>query len=1193
MADGLRFFLSRICLTSSEIRIGEEKVKSASSFVHLHVHTEFSLLDGAIRINKLLSKARNLGMEAVAITDHGNIFGAVQFFSQAAKAGVKPILGCEVYVAPGRRQDRSPASGGSPNAYHLVLLVMNIEGYKNLCRLVTLSHLEGFYYHPRVDMDLLRDLNGGLIALSACLKGHIPYLINSGRFEESKQKAQELASIFDNDRFYLEVQANMLPEQGKVNVALKELSAQLSIPLVATNDCHYLNRRDAEAHDALLCIQTGKSLDDKKRLKFSTDEFFFKSREEMASSLGGEDYFEALDNTLEISKRCNFEMEFGRYKYPLFKAQGKRSLDELLAEEAQKGLEKRLEQHRATGQTISPEKEEEYRNRLKFELDIITKMGFAGYFLIVADFIDYARRSDIPVGPGRGSAAGSLVAYCLKITNIDPIKYGLLFERFLNPHRISMPDIDIDFCMNGRDEVIRYVAEKYGHDNVSQIITFGTMKARAVIRDVGRVLGMPYGEVDRIAKLVPAGPKVSLQQAIEDEPELKRLQEGDKSHRKLLEIARSLEGLARHASTHASGVVISDRPLVEYLPLFKGTNDEVMTQFTMDQIEKLGLIKFDFLGLKTLTVIKHALTLIEKTTGKRIDIEKIPLDDEPTYHLCSEGKTTGVFQLESSGMKELLRRLRPETFEDLIALVALYRPGPLGSNMVEEFIAGKHGKTKIRYILPQLEPIIKETYGVILYQEQVMKIAQVVAKYSLAEADELRKAMGKKKPEVMVKHKERFIEGAVSDGVDAKTAKKLFALIEKFGGYGFNKSHSAAYAMIAYQTAYLKTHYPVQFMAALLTQDMGNQDKTIKNIAECREMGIQILPPDINESQADFAVVKDGIRFGLGAVKNVGLKAVESLIAERNNGGPFLDLVDFCNRVDGSKVNRRVLESLIQCGAFDFTNVARARLFASLDEVLRFCGTNQDPNQLNMFALSNSEGSSSNGFLEFPEVEEWDEAEKLRREKESLGFYITGHPLDRFKEEVERFTTCSIQNLTGLADKSTVRVAGVIENLKIKRTKRGEKMAVFALEDQTGSTEIIMFPDVFNVYSPFLKGDQPLLVTGTAEIDDNIAKIISQEITPLEKVKLNAIKTVALSIPEEIVSKDLLEEIREIFFRYPGDSSILFKVETGQGKEFLIAAHDRFRVSACDDMIRELEAKTGRRVMCSYGKENTHYRRIE
>jgi DNA polymerase-3 subunit alpha len=1165
-----------------------------SSFVHLHVHTEFSLLDGAIRIRDLLKKASRLGMESVAITDHGNLFGAVQFFSEAAKTGIKPVLGCEVYVAPRSRFDSAPAQDGSPNAFHLILLVQNQEGYKNLSRLVTLGHLEGFYYHPRVDMDLLRQHHSGLICLSACLKGQIPFLLMGGRLKEAREKAVELASIFDHGRFFLEIQANGLPEQDRVNELLKEMGQKLSIPLAATNDCHYLNREDAETHDTLLCIQTGKSIDDPKRLRFSTDQFFFKTREEMEEPLGK--YGEALDNTGEIARLCRYEMEFGRYKYPVFcssDSNREASLDEMLAEEARKGLNRRLTEARGEeGEPLPSGTVEEYLERLEFELQTIIKMGFAGYFLIVADFIGYARRSGIPVGPGRGSAAGSLVAYSLNITNVDPLKYGLLFERFLNPGRISMPDIDIDFCVNGRDDVIRYVSEKYGRENVGQIITFGTMKARAAIRDVGRALGVPYGDVDRIAKLVPLGPHVSLEQAIQNEPDLRKMEQGQGAEAKILAIARSLEGLARHASTHASGVVISDRPLVEYLPLFKGPNNEIVTQFTMDQIEKLGLIKFDFLGLKTLTVIKQALRLIESTEGRQIDISGIPLDDEATYRLCSEGKTTGVFQLESSGMKDLLRRLRPEIFEDLVALVALYRPGPLGSNMVDEFIAGKHGKTRIKYPLPQIQPILKETYGVILYQEQVMKIAQILANYSLAEADELRKAIGKKKQDVLDKHRERFCERASANGVDIKTAEKLFMLIDKFGGYGFNKSHSVAYALIAYQTAYLKAHFPLQFMAALLTQDMGNQDKTIKNLAECREMGIRIQPPDINQSQSDFSVVEGAIRFGLGAVKNVGLKAVESMIEERNRGGPFGDLVDFCKRMDGAKVNRRVIEGLIQCGAFDFTGTSRARLFASLTGILRSCGAAQDVDQLNMF--SNWSGNSSgNDLLASAEIKEWDEIEKLRKEKEALGFYISGHPLDRFRSEIERFSTCSIQNLSTLKDKSNVHIAGVIENLKIKRTKKGDKMAILNLEDQTGSVEVVVFPDVFNSYAPLLKSDEPLLVQGTAEVDENAAKIVSHEISSLEDVKQKAVKAVEITLRGECLNRERLKEIRSVLFRYPGGSCVRFRVDVGQGEPVLIAANPHYSVSPCKEMIREIEAITFEKVACTHGEENSNDRNAE
>ena len=1150
-----------------------------SNFVNLHVHTEFSLLDGAITINKLLDKAKVMGMDSVAVTDHGNIFGAVQLFDKAEKAGIKPVLGCELYVAPGDRRDRSPARDGQPNAYHLILLVMNEKGYQNLSHLVTLGHLEGFYYHPRVDMEILKEYNEGLIALSACLKGIVPYYIGSNRTDVALEKAREFSSIFDKDRFYFEVQANLLPEQIKLNKVLKEFSSQLSIPLAATNDCHYLNRADAEAHDALLCIQTGKTVDDPKRLKFSNNEFFFKSRKEMEASLG-EGYDEALGNTIDIAKRCTYKMEFGKYKYPVFNTDDKKDLNELITEEAMSGLEKRLEEREKDDGVMTPEAKKEYSDRLDFELGVITKMGFSGYFLIVADFIDYARKADIPVGPGRGSGAGSLVAYCLRITNLDPIKYGLLFERFLNPERISMPDFDIDFCMNGRDDVIKYVSEKYGRENVGQIITFGTMKARGAIRDVGRVLNIPYNEVDKIAKLVPEGPGVSLDKAIEEEPALKKLEQGQENERKLLKISRSLEGLSRHASTHASGVVISDKPLVNYLPLFKGANDEIMTQFTMDQIEKLGLIKFDFLGLKTLTVIKHTLKLIEGSTGKKIDIDRIPLDDEKTLRLCQEGKTTGVFQLESDGMKDLLRSLKPEGFEDLIALVALYRPGPM--DWIPDYIDGKHGRKKPKYLHPSLEPILSKTYGVAIYQEQVMQIARDLAGFSMGQADVLRKAMGKKKADLLAEQKEKFVKGCEGKGINHELAERIFNFIEPFAGYGFNRSHAACYALIGFQTAYLKAHFPVQFMAALLTQDMGIQDKTIKNIAECREMGINILPPDINESQADFAVVGEGMRFGLAAVKNVGIKAVETIIEVRGKGGPFKDLSDFFKRIEGEKVNRRVLEGLIQCGAFDFTGIHRARLFASLDSIIKFYGGSHDPNQLTIFSSLAGDNSGFKGMLELADVGEWEQREKLKREKEALGFYITGHPLDEYKRELSLFTTCPVQGLSGLKDKAEVKVAGVIENLKMKRTKKGDMMAILDLEDQTGSIEVVIFPDVYNKYSVFLKSEEPLRITGIAEIDDNRSKIIAKEIESLGVLRLKAIKTVELVLKSETVSKDQLEEIRDIFFRHPGECQVLFRMDMGGGEEILIAPNNHYRISPTSEMLREVEGLTGQKVVIRY-----------
>ncbi len=1149
--------------------------KDQSPFVHLHVHTEFSLLDGAIRINRMLKKAASLGMESVAITDHGNMFGSVEFFSQAIKAGIQPIIGCEAYIAPNSRKDKSPSGDGQPNAYHLVLLVMDETGYRNLSRLVTLGNLEGFYYHPRIDMEILRKYNAGLIAFSACLKGHVPYYLRIGRVEDAKRHALELASIFDNDRFYLEVMANKMTEQISVNRSLKDLAQELSLPLVATNDCHYLNKEDAEAHDILLCIQTGKSVDDADRLKFSANEFYFKSGEEMALDLDG--FPEALDNTLNIAKRCHYEMKFGQYKYPVFQVPGDISLEEKLEKDARKGLEKRLAQKEALDGSLSSESRKEYGERLTYELKTIMEMGFAGYFLIVADFIDYARRSGIPVGPGRGSAAGSLTAYALKITDIDPIKYGLLFERFLNPGRISMPDIDIDFCIKNRDRVIDYVSEKYGRENVSQIITFGTMKARAVIRDVGRSINMPYAEADRIAKLIPEGINITLDEAIEAEPQLKAMEEGTDDERRLLRISRSLEGITRHASTHASGIVISDKPLVEYLPLFRGPNGEVMTQYTMDQVAQLGLIKFDFLGLKTLTVIQDTLDLIKGTTGQVVNLDEIEIGDDETFRLTSEGRTTGVFQLESSGMKELLRNLKPGVFEDIVASVALYRPGPLGSNMVDDFIKRKHGEIKMTYLLPQLEDILAETYGVIVYQEQVMRIAQVLANYTLAEADLLRKAISKKKPKEMARQKERFLAGTTENRLDNNKAGHVYELMEKFGGYGFNKSHSVAYAMIAYQTAYLKAHYPVQFMAALLTEDMGSQDKTIKNIAECKEMGIPILPPDINESQVDFAVVGESIRFGLAAVKNVGVKAVEAIVHEKEREGPFKSLTEFCRRVDKAKVNKRVLEGLIQCGAFDFTGVFRSRLFASLNDALAFGGISEDPNQLNMFDLfpSREEGET----VEFKDIDEWVDDEKLRREKESLGFYITGHPLDGFADVINKFATTTTQDLVAIKDKSVVRLAGLVNSMRIKRTRRGEKMAVINVEDKKGFTEVVVFPDVFARCATLLNDDRPLLITGEAEVGDNLVKIMAQEIVALETVKQKLIKSIVIPVSQEGLTRSSLMKLRDIIFRYPGECRLKFRINLDGDKKATVVTHNRYSVLPEENLIEEIESLVGAKVI--------------
>ena len=880
-----------------------------SPFVHLHCHTEYSLLDGANRIDNLFARIKTLKQPAVAMTDHGNMFGAVEFYRHAMSHGIKPIIGCEIYVAPASRFERKGVDKG-PKEYnnHLILLAMNHEGYRNLCKLVSLGYMEGFYYKPRIDKELLGELNGGLIALSACLQGEVSQALSTGNIEKAKLAAETYASLFP-DRYYIEIQDNKLAEQEKVNRLLIELAKDLSIPVVATNDCHYGERDDYHAHDVLLCVQTGKTLSDDNRLKLETDELYLKSAEEMAQ---GFDYCPgAVERTLEIAERCNVEIEFGKYHFPTFTPPKEISLDDYLDELAYAGLEERLQ-----GVTDA-ELRKTYLERLEYELDVIKKMQFPGYFLVVADFINYAKQSGIPVGPGRGSSAGSLVAYALKITDLDPIRHILLFERFLNPERRSMPDIDVDFCIRGRAQVIQYVKDKYGADRVAQIATFGTLKAKAAIRDVGRALGFSFAETDAIAKLIPApkqGFDYPLTESIKMEPRLQELIKTDPRVQTLIDHALRLEGLTRHASTHAAGVVLSNLPLVDHLPLFVDKEGGIVTQFDMGSVEKIGLVKFDFLGLKTLTLIYDCLELLKESRGEIVDLARLPLDDKNTYRLLCDGNTTGVFQLESTGIREMTVRIRPNCFEDLVAILALYRPGPLDSGMAEQYIKRKHGKEKIKYLHPLLETILKDTYGVIVYQEQVMQSAQVLGGYTMGDADILRRAMGKKDPEEMAAQRDRFVDGAQKKKIDRERATEIFDQMETFARYGFNKSHSAAYALVSYQTAYLKSHYPVEFMAALMTSEMGDTDKVIKNLSECRNRDIEILAPDINESRSNFTPVGEKIRFGLAAVKNVGEKAVEVILATRESDGPFGSLFDFCRRVDLTAVNRRVIESLIKCG---------------------------------------------------------------------------------------------------------------------------------------------------------------------------------------------------------------------------------------------------------------------------------------
>ncbi|MEJ2671669.1 MAG: DNA polymerase III subunit alpha [Deltaproteobacteria bacterium] len=1092
-----------------------------SEFVHLHVHTAYSLLDGAIRVKDLLAQAQAFGMNAVAITDHGSLFGVLDFYQKATAAGIKPLLGCELYVAPGSRQEKT----GKGDNYHLVVLAENNEGYHNLIRLVTRAHQEGFYYRPRVDKELLQELNRGLIALSSCLHGEVSRHLLNENVEAAETSARKYAEIF-KDRFYLEVQANNLPEQLKVNEALLNLGPKWGLPVVATNDVHYLRPEDARAHDVLLCIQTGKTVNTSGRMKFQTDQLYFKSPEEMAQAFP---YPEVLAASGEIAARCQVTLELGTYNFPVFPVPEGESMDALMIRGAKAGLQERL----AAPSTHPRLAEADYWQRLEYETDILVKMGYAGYFLVVADIINYARKRQIPLGPGRGSAAGSLVAYALGITDLDPLAYGLFFERFLNPERLSPPDIDVDFCYERRGEIIEYVSKTYGWPNVAHITTFGSMKTRQVIRDVGRALEVPYPEVDKIAKLVPEKLNITLEQSLAAEPRLRELQDNNPVVADILAVARVLEGLPRHASTHASAVVIADRPLIEYLPLYKGSKGEQVTQFDMKGVEKVGLVKFDFLGLRTLTVINQAVRLIRRSHDPDFDIRTIPLDDPATFALLQEANTAGVFQLESTGMRLLMARLKPTGFEDIIALVALYRPGPMESGMHDDFVRRKHGESRVEYFLPQMEPILKETYGVILYQEQVMQIAAAVSGFSLAEADLLRRAMGKKDPAVMAAQRDRFVSGAAANGVPKGKANELFTLIEKFAGYGFNKSHSAAYALVAYQTAYLKAHYPLEFLAAVLNSEIHNTTAMAKHIMEAREEGIALLPPDINRSDRDFTVENGKVRFGLAGVKNVGVGAIHDIL-EARRAGPFQSFRDVLERINLGKVNRKVLEALIQAGAFDNLQPRRSRLMAGLEGALE-----KVSNQKRL--LATKQMSMFGGLPEaqeddwLPEAQPWDKSMKLAREKQALGVYVTGHPLDAYRSRLKAQIKITTADLADVPDSQEVTLGVVVTSLKEKSTKKGGRLAILTLEDLAGSVEALAFSEIFERNAPlFTQPSLPLWFKGHVVQEEKGPKLVAQEIAPLQTVLERGPERLDLHLQTNGLTREQLVKLKEILSRHPG-----------------------------------------------------------
>lgn len=1072
-------------------------------------------------------------MNAVAVTDHANLFGAVEFYEKAKKEGIHPIYGAEVYYLPQGSCREKNQKFKESHLSHLILLVQDEEGYRNLCRLISLSYLEGFYYKPRVDKEVLKTYSTGLIALSCCARGEIPRRLIEGKTEEAKQAARELAEIYPG-HFYLELGDHGLAHEKLVNEGLIQIARSESLPLVVTNNVHYLLREDREAHEALLCIQSNHKLHEEDRPSYDGSEFYLKSPEEMCELFS--EYPEALENTRKIAEACQFQFHFGQYYFPKFTLEEDENLESFLKKKVYEGFEDRW-QEISKIPTSTPPSREKYLERLEFELKTIISMGFPSYFLIVSDFINYAKSQGIPVGPGRGSAAGSLVAYCLKITDLDPIPYHLLFERFLNPERISMPDMDIDFCMNRRDEVIDYVTKKYG--SVSQIITYGKMKAKAVIRDVGRVLDMPYGDVDRIAKLIPNTLNITLEEALKQEPRLKELESSQPKVKQLLSIARSLEGLTRHASTHAAGVVISDRPLTEFMPLYRGQNEEVVTQFDMKAVEKIGLVKFDFLGLKTLTVIENTLKIIKRSREIDLNLLQISMEDSAVYQMLSSGDGLGVFQLESSGMRDLLVKLKPNCFEDLIALVALYRPGPLGSGMVDDFINRKHGRTPIAYELSQLEPILKDTYGVIVYQEQVMQIASALARFSLGDADLLRRAMGKKKPEEMAQQRERFQGGSAKNKIPSKKAEKIFDLMAKFAEYGFNKSHSAAYALVSYQTAYLKTHFTAEYMASLLTHEMGDTDKILIYINDLSAHGISVLPPDVNESYRYFSVLSEKeIRFGLAAVKNVGDAAIESIIEARGQVGRFESFFHFCESIDSRRVNRKVIESLIKCGAFDNLQISRAQAFECIDLAIDQAALKQrdrERGQKNLF----EGGEKESALPELPVIPEWNEENKLKMEKEAIGFYITGHPLAIYLQKIQKLCTVDTSTLKNQKDKDEVSLAGVVVALKEILTKKGDRMAFLTLEDLKGHVEVVVFSDVYAKAQALIKADEPILIRGQLDLNEENAKILANQIVSLKAQECQGTSpAIRIQIQSTILTEDKLRDFKRLLLSYPGKSPI-------------------------------------------------------
>jgi len=1116
------------------------------SFVHLHLHTQFSLLDGAIKLNDLILRAEQYEMKAVAITDHGNMFGAIKFYRAATRAGIKPIIGSEVYVAPKGRKDRTERK-----SYHLILLAKDHEGYRNLCRLSSIAYLEGFYYVPRIDLEVLQAHSKGLICTTACMGGELGRSILNENPDHALEVAKEYDALFGRGNFFLELQHNGYPEQEKVNAELLNIGELTGIPVVATNDCHYLDQDHADAHEVLMAIQTNKTLDAEGRLSHDAAELYFKSPEVMYRQFKGLEH--ALAVTEEIAAKIDLKLDLGEPKLPHFAPPAGDGLEDYLRNLTNEGLRTRLEKLGIT----EPDERRQYRERLDHELSVIIEMGFAGYFLIVSDFIVWAKGNDIPVGPGRGSGAGSLAAYSLGITDLDPIRYGLLFERFLNPERVSMPDFDIDFCKDKRDRVIDYVAEKYGRDRVGQIITYSSLNARGVLKDVGRVLGMSFAEADRVTKLVPAELGIDLETALRKEPKLRAVRDSEPRYARLFEVSRILEGLHRHAGVHAAGIVIGQEPLKEICPLMKTHEGDVVTQYAKDEAEAVGLVKFDFLGLKTLTVIDVALRLIEETTGEALDLDALPMDDRAVYELISSAETTGVFQMESSGFRDLLRRMRPDTFEDIIAVLALYRPGPLDAGMVDQYVRRKRGDEPVTYFHPSVKEILKETYGVVVYQEQVMQISSAIAGYSLGRADILRKAMGKKKKALIDAERTPFIEASMKRGHKRREMESLFETLEAFARYGFNKSHSAAYALVTYQTAYIKAHHPVEFICALMTCDMDRTDKMILYVAEAKRLGIQVRVPDINRSRKDFSVVDGEILTGLGGIKNVGGAAIDVIVDEREAEGPFESFFDFCMRVDLRKVNRRVIESLACAGAFDRFGVNRARIEEHLDLVLAISQKAQKQKasgQLSLFGGGAVDDSYRDPLAEHlgGKMNRGEKKAVLQKEKENLGFYLSAHPLDALRAEIRAFASHSVQGVKQAPANRPVRIAGVVSGLKTKLQKNGGRMGRFTLEDQEGRIEVMAFSQAFESGEEKLARDEPVLIEGSVMVDgdgeNSVHRIRAEKVLTFPEIRLDLTRRVRLRIKEGAHGRDAVSSLHEVMSGSEGYVPVTVLVDIpGQG----------------------------------------------